>query len=120
YSGLYSKTGISSSLNRLFLCFVSIISLIFSSSHTPSRIYLSSTAYVNPRFSSSVFPHRPSIGVLSTNFDGSQSSFLIIFTSVTVRRERGLKSPTESPYLVEYPTQSSDRLQVFTTLPFRD
>ena len=71
-------------------------------------MYLSNTSYVNPRLSSSVLPQSPSEGDLSTNSVGSPKTLPISFTSVTVKFDKGLKSPAASPYLVAYPTQSSD------------
>ena len=54
----------------------------------------------------------PVDSTLSTNMSGSPAALPIAFTSCTVKCESGLKSPAPSPYLVLYPTQSSERLHV--------
>ena len=58
------KQGIGNSLCIALTCMSIILALIVSSSHTPSRINLSKTSYENPILSSSLNPHRPSLGVL--------------------------------------------------------
>ena len=108
---------IGASLNTFFSCISSMICLTALSLHSPVLIYSSNTSYVNPRLSSSVLPHNPSVGVFSINSVGSPRTLPIALTSVTVRSLNGLKSPAPSPYLVAYPTQSSERLQVLATLP---
>ena len=53
---------------------------------------------------SSDLPESPSIGVFVISISGRPRTRPISFTSVTVKLQRGLKSPALSPYLVAYPT----------------
>ena len=57
-------------------------------------------------------------GIVNIGIEGMMT--IGAFTSATVNCDMGLKSPAPSPYLVAYPTQSSERLQVLATRPLQD
>lgn len=129
YSPVYSKCAIGFILKSFNICNVSIERFFGMSSISPVLIYLSSTSYENPSFSSSVFPHKPSVGTFTTRRSGSPSSLPIAFTSVFVSDSSGEKSllhlhilycnqhSSQTNYMyLQHARQSTEKLH--TALPF--
>ena len=104
-SVLYAGILTMSNLNLFLSCISSITSFTHFPSNPlgsePVRMYLSSSSYEKPNFSSSPqLLGRSSEGVLLTQIGGSPSACPIILNSVTVSLASGENAPARSPNIV--------------------